>query len=232
MILWSALVFGLLGSFHCVGMCGPIAMAISAKKSLIRQKLLYNLGRTTTYAFLGMTMVSLGFSLALAGIQQWFSIIIGGMMVLMALYYKKSERIIASSGWFGAVARLKSSLGSWVTKGGSKAFFVSGLFNGLLPCGMVYLALVASMGTQHPLSGALYMGVFGLGTTPALLLIMLSPKLLTKTASLRLNRALPYVAVFIGVLFIVRGLGLGIHYVSPVLEVMSGAGEVEMTLCK
>ncbi len=232
MILWSALVFGLLGSFHCVGMCGPIALAISAKKSLIRQKLFYNLGRTTTYAFLGLIIGFLGFSLALAGIQQWLSIIIGGMMVLMAIYYKKSERIIAASGWFGAVARLKSNLGSWVKKGGSKAFFISGLLNGLLPCGMVYLALVASMGTQHPISGALYMGVFGLGTIPALLLIMLSPNLLTKTANLRLNRALPYVAMFIGLLFIVRGLGLGIHYISPTLEFISGSGEVDMTLCK
>ncbi|WP_114747759.1 sulfite exporter TauE/SafE family protein [Pleomorphovibrio marinus] len=231
-MLWSAFAFGFLGSFHCVGMCGPIAMAVSANRSRLIQKLLYNLGRTTTYAFLGTVIGTLGFSLALAGIQQWLSIFLGGLMILMALYYKRSERIIAGTGWFGGVAKLKTNLGSYIRKGGSKAFFFSGMLNGLLPCGMVYLALVASMGTQNPMTGALYMALFGLGTVPALLLMMLSPKLLTQTARLKLNRGLPYLAMFIGVLFILRGLSLGIHPISPSLGVNAASQFVEMTLCK
>ncbi|PRY86198.1 sulfite exporter TauE/SafE family protein [Mongoliibacter ruber] len=234
-MLWTAFLLGFLGSFHCLGMCGPIALAVAAKDNsvFLKNKLVYNFGRTITYSTLGALIGMLGFSLALAGVQQWISILMGAVILLMAFFYKKSERIITQSGFFGSVHRLKSNLGKYLKRGGTSAFFFSGLLNGLLPCGMVYLALIASLALQSPLSGALYMLFFGLGTIPMLLVVMLSGKLISIQWRNRFTKALPYFAMFIGVLFIVRGLGLGIHYVSPKLQVFDyGSEQIEMTICR
>lgn len=234
-MLWTAFLLGFLGSFHCLGMCGPIALAVAAKDNsvFLKNKLVYNFGRTITYSTLGALIGMLGFSLALAGVQQWISILMGAVILLMAFFYKKSERIITQSGFFGSVHRLKSNLGKYLKRGGTSAFFFSGLLNGLLPCGMVYLALIASLALQSPLSGALYMLFFGLGTIPMLLVVMLSGKLISIQWRNRFTKALPYFAMFIGILFIVRGLGLGIHYVSPKLQVFDyGSEQIEMTICR
>jgi uncharacterized protein len=232
-MIWTALVLGFLGSFHCLGMCGPIAMAVSAKDNapFLRNKIIYNLGRTLTYSLLGLTIGLLGFSLALAGIQQWISILMGILILIMAFSYKRSEKIIAGSGLFGLVGKLKSTLGLYLKQGGSKAFFFSGLLNGFLPCGMVYIALVASLALQNPWEGALYMFAFGLGTIPMLLSIMVTGKLLSLTLRNKLSRALPYFAMFIGILFIVRGLGIGVHG-SPSLQAFSPEKAASgMTVC-
>ena len=234
-MIWTAFLLGFLGSFHCLGMCGPIALAVSAKDNapFLRNKIIYNLGRTLTYSLLGAVIGMIGFSLALAGIQQWISIIMGVLILLMAFFYKRSERIITQSGLFGAVYKLKSSLGYFLKKGGSPAFFASGLLNGLLPCGMVYIALIASLALQSPMLGAVYMFFFGLGTIPMLIGVMVSGKILSLKIRNKLTSALPYFAMFIGVLFIVRGLGLGIHYVSPKLQVFDyGSDQVEITMCR
>lgn len=234
-MIWTAFLLGFLGSFHCLGMCGPIALAVSAKDNtpFLRNKIIYNLGRTLTYTLLGAVIGMIGFSLALAGIQQWISILMGALILLMAFFYKSSERLITKSGLFGAVSRLKSSLGYFLKKGGTAAFFASGLLNGMLPCGMVYIALVASLALQSPMYGALYMFFFGIGTIPMLITVMISGKILSVSLRTKLTKALPYFAMFIGILFIVRGLGLGIHYVSPRLQVFDyGAEKVEMTMCE
>ncbi|WP_373522589.1 sulfite exporter TauE/SafE family protein [Aquiflexum sp.] len=234
-MIWTAFLLGFLGSFHCLGMCGPIALAVSAKDNspFLRNKIIYNLGRTLTYTMLGAVIGMIGFSLALAGIQQWISILMGSLILLMAFFYKSSERLITRSGLFGAVSKLKSSLGYFLKKGGTPAFFASGLLNGLLPCGMVYIALVASLALQSPIYGAMYMVFFGIGTIPMLIAVMVSGKILSLSLRTKLTNALPYLAMFIGILFIVRGLGLGIHYVSPKLQVFDyGAEKVEMTMCE
>lgn len=233
-MIWTAFLLGFLGSFHCLGMCGPIALAISAKDNapFLRNKIIYNLGRTLTYSILGAIIGMVGFSLALAGIQQWISIGMGALILLMAFFYKRAERVITQSGLFGAVYKLKSSLGYFLKKGGTTAFFASGLLNGLLPCGMVYIALIASLALQNPLNGAIYMFFFGMGTIPMLIAVMVSGKILSIKTRTKLTNALPYLAMFIGILFIVRGLGLGIHYVSPKLHIFDyGSEQVEITMC-
>lgn len=226
-MIWTAFLLGFLGSFHCLGMCGPIALAISARDNapFLRNKIIYNLGRTLTYSILGAIIGMIGFSLALAGIQQWISIGMGVLILLMAFFYKRAERVITQSGLFGAVSKLKSSLGYFLKKGGSAAFFASGVLNGLLPCGMVYIALIASLALQNPLNGAIYMFFFGIGTIPMLIAVMVSGKILSIKIRTRLTNALPYLAMFIGILFIVRGLGLGIHYVSPKLHIFDYGNE-------
>ena len=117
-MIWTAFLLGFLGSFHCLGMCGPIALAVSAKDNsrFLRNKIIYNLGRTVTYSILGALIGLIGFSLALAGIQQWISIGMGALILLMAFFYKSSERFITQSGLYGGVNKLKSSLGYFLKK--------------------------------------------------------------------------------------------------------------------
>jgi sulfite exporter TauE/SafE len=235
-MIWTGFLLGFLGSFHCLGMCGPIALAISSQDNsrFLTNKVIYNLGRTVTYSLLGVLVGALGLSLQLAGLQQWFSILTGAIIILMAFFYKQSERWVAGAAGFSDLAgKVKKGLGKYLKMGGRKAFFAGGLINGLLPCGMVYIALLASLALQDPLKGGIYMTAFGLGTIPLMLVVMLSGKLFSIRIRQRFLRAMPYFAMFIGILFILRGSGLGIHYVSPQLQqVVYGAQPTEMTMCE
>ncbi|AWW32387.1 sulfite exporter TauE/SafE family protein [Echinicola strongylocentroti] len=234
-MIWTALILGFLGSFHCLGMCGPIALAVSAadSKSFWWRKLWYNLGRTLTYGALGLLIGFVGQGFQLVGLQQWVSILLGGVIIIFALLYKRSERALASGGMYGLVAKVKSSLGYWLKKGGTTAFFMTGLVNGFLPCGMVYIALLASLALSNPWQGAMYMVAFGLGTLPLLFLLMVGSDVFSPMWRQRLFKMMPYFAVLIGVLFIFRGLGLGIHFLSPELGGFDlTAGASEMTICK
>src|SRR5690606_31109582 len=233
-MIWTAFLLGFLGSFHCLGMCGPIALAMSSRDNsrFLTNKIIYNLGRTVTYTLLGLGVGALGLSLQLAGFQQWFSILTGATIILMAFFYKQSERWVSGAAGFSSLSgKVKRSLGKYLKTGGWKAFFAGGLINGLLPCGMVYIALLASLALQDPLAGGIYMMAFGLGTIPLMLVVMLSGKLFSLNVRQKFLRAMPYFAMIIGILFILRGSGLGIHYVSPQLQHFVYGQTTEMTMC-
>ncbi len=216
-------------------MCGPIALAVSAGGSpkFWWGKFLYNLGRTLTYGFLGLLIGFVGMGFKMAGIQQWMSIILGAMIVLMALFYQQSERALVGKGLGKALSKLKKSLGKWLQRGGGPAFLMTGLVNGLLPCGMVYIALLAALALSEPIHSMLYMFSFGLGTVPMLLVLMFAGQLVSLNWRKRLFGAMPYFAVLIGILFIVRGMGLGGYFLSPELQLFDfGAPATEMTICR
>ncbi|HSF52806.1 MAG TPA: sulfite exporter TauE/SafE family protein [Algoriphagus sp.] len=233
-MIWTALVLGFLGSFHCIGMCGPIAMAVGGKggKAFLFNKIIYNLGRSLTYAGLGLIVGSIGFSLSLAGIQQGISVAMGLLIVLFSLSYKKADRFLAIPALSGAVNWIKSRLSQYLKSGSKLAFFSTGLVNGLLPCGMVYMALVVAIGMQSPFLGASYMFFFGLGTIPMLLGLMVSGSLLPVIRRKQFQKAIPYLGILIGILMVFRGLGLGIPGFSPELAVFDyGTQQVEITMC-
>jgi len=234
-MLWTAIVLGFLGSFHCVGMCGPIALAVggAGKKKFIGNKILYHLGRSITYAFLGLVVGSLGFSLALAGIQQGLSIGMGILILIFALSFKKSEQFLSIPFFSTLILWIKRTLGKYLKSGKSSAYFTTGMVNGLLPCGMVYMALVAALALQTPLMGAAYMFFFGIGTVPLLLILMVSGSLFSFSLRQKFQSAIPYLGVLIGIFFIFRGLGLGLNGFSPDLQVYNyGAEQVEITMCR
>lgn len=234
-MIWTAVVLGFLGSFHCLGMCGPIALAVTAadQRRFLMRKLWYNLGRVFTYGLLGLLVGTVGKGLQLAGFQQWTSILLGGLIIIMSILYKRSERAMVRGGAFRWIGRLKSLLGFWLKKGGTLAFFMTGLVNGLLPCGMVYIALLASLGLSDPLRGSMYMIAFGVGTIPLMWLLMMGGSLCGPLWRQRIFKLMPFFAVFIGALFIIRGLGLGIHFLSPELGTFEVMGATdEMTICR
>lgn len=233
-MLWTAFLLGFLGSFHCVGMCGPIVLAVGGKgsKKFLFNKIIYNLGRSLTYALLGLVIGSLGFSLSLAGVQQGLSVGMGLLVVLLSLSYKKADQLLTIPALSGVVTWIKSKLSQYLRSGSRTAFFSTGLVNGLLPCGMVYMALVVAMGMQSPWLGSAYMFFFGLGTIPMLLGLMISGDFLPVVRRQQFQKAIPYLGMLIGILMVFRGLGLGIPGLSPELAVFDyGTQQVEITMC-
>ena len=226
MVYISALTLGLLGSFHCVGMCGPIALAIPLKTNSwlarISGGVLYNLGRAITYALMGAVFGLLGRGLVMSGFQQWVSVIMGAIMILSVItpsIYK--NRFNAEKGLFSFVGKIKVSLGKLFAQRSYGSLFLIGLLNGLLPCGLVYFAIAGAIATGSSMNGSLFMFIFGLGTLPMLLAISLIGNLITLELRKKITRLIPYAIVFIGLLFILRGLSLGIPYLSPPEKAMT-----------
>ena len=222
-VLISALVLGLMGSFHCAGMCGPIAIALPLHGNAIPQKIfggvLYNLGRTMTYGIMGAIFGLLGQSVEMIGFQQKISVIMGSIMIISVLFpsiFRNQYRMDKS--WISLVGRLKSAIGKLFSVRSFSSLFFIGLLNGLLPCGLVYMALAGSIGTGEVVLGSLYMIMFGLGTIPMLLSIAIAGNIMSVAIRRKINRLIPVLVVIVGIFFILRGLNLGIPFLSPPKE--------------
>jgi sulfite exporter TauE/SafE len=113
------------------------------------------------------------------------------------------------------VDKLKGALSAFITKKGLFALFITGILNGFLPCGLVYMALLGAIGIGTPLESSLFMMFFGLGTFPMMFAIALSGNFISIKWRNLFNKAVPYFVVILGIVFILRGLGIGIKYVSP-----------------
>lgn len=219
-ILFSALVLGLMGSFHCVGMCGPIAIALPLHGNTTSQKIfggtLYNVGRTITYGIMGALFGMLGQGIQMIGFQQKISVIMGVLMIISVLFPAlfKNQYSMEKS-WFSLVGKLKKSIGKMFSIRTFSSLFFIGMLNGLLPCGLVYMAIAGAIGTGGVLEGTLYMILFGLGTIPMLLTITLAGNFLSSTIRNKINKLIPVLVVVVGILFVLRGLSLGIPYLSP-----------------
>lgn len=219
-ILLSALVLGLMGSFHCAGMCGPIAIALPLHGNTVSQKIfggtLYNVGRTITYGIMGAIFGFLGQGVEMLGFQQKISVVMGAIMILSVLFpalFKNQYRMDKS--WFSFVGKLKKSIGQLFSIRSFSSLFFIGLLNGLLPCGLVYMAIAGAIGTGNVTQGSLYMILFGLGTIPMLLTISLAGNIMSQAIRRKINKLIPVLVVVVGLLFILRGLSLGIPYLSP-----------------
>ncbi|MCM4170666.1 sulfite exporter TauE/SafE family protein [Arenibacter sp. TNZ] len=219
-MLLSALIMGLMGSFHCVGMCGPIAFMLPvdhnkpAKKLL--QVFLYHMGRLTSYSILGLVFGFLGKGLYVFGMQQRLSIMIGIIMIVVILIPSKTfSKYNFSRPIYSLLTKVKNRLGKELQKKSPDTFLTIGLLNGLLPCGLVYMALFGSIATASPWLGALFMVLFGLGTIPLMTSAVYFGSMLKGTAKKSVQRLIPVFVIIIGLLFILRGLGLGIPYISP-----------------
>jgi len=219
-MLWTALVLGLAGSFHCIGMCGPIAFVLpvdrSSKSKLIFQTFLYHFGRISSYSIIGLLFGFIGKGLYLAGFQQRLSILMGVVMIAIVLTpVSLFNKYNFSKPLYNIIGKVKQKLGSYLTKKSNKALFLIGFFNGFLPCGLVYMALLGSISTGNALNGSLYMAIFGMGTIPLMTGAIFLGNFVNLSLRNKIQKAIPVFVVVIGLLFILRGLGLGIPYISP-----------------
>ncbi len=219
-MLLSAFILGLLGSFHCVGMCGPIAFMLPVDRSNTLKKVsqisMYHFGRLLAYSLIGLVFGLLGKSLFIFGYQQQLSIIIGILMILVvAVPQKTFNKYNFSKPIYKIISKVKSALGTALKKKTMDTFLTIGFLNGFLPCGLVYMALFAALAGGNATNGSLYMAVFGLGTIPLMTTAIYFSNFLKGKARQRIQKAIPVFIVLIGALFILRGLGLGIPYLSP-----------------
>ena len=219
-MLISALIFGLLGSFHCIGMCGPIAFLLpldrdsKLKKSL--QIFLYHSGRLFSYGIIGLAFGIVGKSLSLFGLQQQLSIIIGIIMLLLVLIPKRRlGKLNPENVGFKFVTNLKNHLGKELRKKKPDTYFTVGFLNGFLPCGLVYMAVLGAIAGGTTVHGTLYMVVFGIGTIPLMTSAIWISNIISVKSRKYIRRLIPVFVGLIAVLFILRGMGLGIPYISP-----------------
>lgn len=219
-MLISALIFGLIGSFHCVGMCGPIAFLLPVDRSNSLKKtgqlFLYHLGRLFAYSIIGLLFGLVGKSLQLFGLQQQLSIIIGLLMILVILIpVKVFNKYNFSRPLFKTISRVKSALGTALKKKSPDTFLTIGFLNGFLPCGLVYMAVFGAIASGNAWEGSLYMALFGLGTIPLMTTAIYLGNFLSGKVRKHIRKAIPVFVLCMGCLFILRGMGLGIPYVSP-----------------
>ena len=219
MQLWTAFLLGLAGSLHCAGMCGPLVLALAkARPRTMHEstgRVFYHLGRVTSYCLLGLMLGLLGHVAAPAGFQRWLSIALGVALLGGLLLSTKIPLVAPVVKWVGW---LKGSMRGLLQRNSLMSQATMGALNGLLPCGLVYVAAVGATATGDPLNGAAYMALFGLGTWPMMLGIHFAGQRLPLPARLSLG-SVTRVAVFLmAVLLILRGLELGIPFISPDLS--------------
>ncbi len=216
--LWAAFLVGLVGSLHCAACADPGPRTTSSGLFACRVRagavrLQWRQGGDVLLARSGFRARRQ--DLVCGGVQRWVSIGLGALL-LVGLFGAK--RISAWNPVLPWVTRLKSGMTARLKQRSVSSLAVLGVLNGFLPCGLVYVACAGAVATGGLLSGVLYMALFGLGTVPLMLALSLSGTAIPVAIRLKLRKAIPVVVALVAVLLILRGMELGIPYVSPVLS--------------
>lgn len=242
-LLITALVLGFTSNFHCIGMCGPIAMAIPLDRSSNVTKiwgiLQYNFGRILSYALLGILIGSIGITLDTIGFLQMLSVVSGILMIIYAWNKQLSSLLKLPS--FGASLQgmITKAFGQTMRKNHFLKLTFLGILNGLLPCGMVFLALANALLLGSPLKGSMGMALFGIATLPAMIAVGFAANSISGSLRIKLTKAVPYLLTLVGTLVVLRGMNMNIPMISPKIELKKQEltekrqlrHEVEMSCC-
>ena len=212
LIYLTAISVGFLGSFHCIGMCGPLAMALprngNSTSSLLMGRLLYNLGRILTYSIIGLVFGSLGSVFSFRGWQSNASIISGILIILFVLFSNDFLAKKINSKLVNYSIGLKKYFNVFLKRNSYSSLFSVGLLNGILPCGFVYLALAGASATGSILGGGIYMFLFGLGTLPMMFILSMSGSFVSQKVRTVVNKFSPIIAIGLALFLINRGATL------------------------
>ncbi len=218
----AAFTMGLLGSFHCVGMCGPLALSLPVNNGNTWSKftgaVLYNAGRICTYSLFGVLFGAIGRSVAFFGYQQWLSVSLGVLIILFIILPKRVRLFKGGHFLLTFLEKLRAALGRLFFKKNSASLFAIGLLNGLLPCGLVYMAAAGAVASGSMTSSISFMAFFGLGTLPMMWSMAFFGNYVSAGFRQQIRKAYPYMMSFIACLLILRGIGLGIPYLSPKMD--------------
>jgi sulfite exporter TauE/SafE len=224
MEIWSGFLVGFLGSLHCIGMCGPIVLALPtptiSNLSFLTGRVLYNFGRVVTYGLLGLLFGLIGNRLQMFGLQQIVSIALGVIIILWVVIPAGLKNKLRNvSGFNIFTVKLKNAFMPLFKKRSNLSMFVIGILNGFLPCGFVYMAIAGAIAVSSasPFNGMLFMVFFGLGTVPAMLGTSLAGNLISFNIKKKFAKIVPVFAIILAVIFVLRGMNLGIPYISPKL---------------
>lgn len=220
-LIISGLVLGTVSSFHCVGMCGPIALSLPIQYLAPEQKsvgiFLYNTGRITIYSLLGLLFGFVGRSVYLAGFQKGFSVVLGSLLLMIVLQTILNKKSLSDQWLQKPTHQLQKVIMRFLEQKKLYGLFIIGIANGLLPCGMVYLAITGAMAAGNGPDGLVFMASFGLGTFPAMFALSYFGSMISLQTRNKMKKAVPIVMLTMGILLILRGLSLNIPYISPVL---------------
>ena len=220
-------VLGLFGSMHCVGMCGPLAMALPVHHlpnvKRFTALLLYQFGRIITYASLGLLFGFAGKHIYIAGFQQWFSIGMGVIIFVLLIQYYCYKKTIQPAFMLAFYKKVQGVIIALLQlEKRTFSYLLLGMANGLLPCGMVYVAIAAALTASAISEGVLFMAIFGLGTLPAMMAISYFGTSLSFSVRQVMRKVVPYGIALMAVVLILRGMNLGIPFISPVLQTAPG----------
>ena len=226
-ILIGGISLGLISSLHCVGMCGPLALALPVQHLSSTGRnisiVLYHSGRLLTYSLLGWMMGLFGKGIYLVGLQQWVSVLTGVLIILSLFFYFGRNNPLQPV----FIKRLFNLVQGWMKTllGGRNfsAFLLLGMANGLLPCGMVYIALAGAISFNTPLEGSAFMMMYGAGTLPAMIGFTAFGFYISLQLRNGIKKAQPYLMLFIAIILLLRGMNLGIPYLSPQLHALERA---------
>lgn len=215
----TAFGMGLAGSLHCAGMCGPIMWVMPFQQMKGARKALgiglYHLGRISVYAALGLVLRSFA-SFFNPEVQRYVSLACGvALLVAGILSFLPGKSRGAQMPWGNWV---KNKLSGFMGNPAPAALLATGALNGLLPCGLVYMALSAAMVAPTVTDSLMMVYAFGLGTMPMLLAITLLKGRPMISRAMKFRVAAPFIMAVFGCLFILRGANLGIPYLSPKIE--------------
>lgn len=225
--LLAGFTLGAAGSLHCIGMCGPISLALPvahfSKSKRLFALFLYQAGRIITYSFLGLLLGLAGRSIYLSGYQQWFSIIAGSLILLSALLYfyrKNTVRLPILNSFY---VNIQKVIAYFLRKAdNSTGFLLIGIANGFLPCGMVYIAMASVLSFNTIPESVGFMAMFGAGTFPAMMTVAYAGRLIKPGIRASVSKAIPVFIAVMGMILILRGMNLGIPFISPELPAAHG----------
>jgi uncharacterized protein len=219
-LFFAAVTMGMIGSFHCIGMCGPLACALplggASDLAKFTGTLLYNAGRIITYSALGLLFGIAGKSFSMLGFQQGLSITLGVIILIVLVIPKKWLRLGGNfplAAGFTQVIRRK--LGALFLSQQKRSLVAIGLLNGLLPCGLIYMAIAGAIASADPFKSAFFMASFGLGTLPVMWSVSFFGNYLGVGVRQKIRAAYPVMMAVMACLLIVRGMSLGIPHLSP-----------------
>lgn len=207
---------GLAGSLHCVGMCGPLALALPYQRGswlhALGQVLVYNAGRVLTYSVIGVLIGLAGRGLFLAGAQAWLSLSLGVVFLLAAIFsFSIESRLVRLPGLKHLQHWVQKKLGALMRQRGTATLFGIGMLNGLLPCGLVYMAVAGAVTAGGVAQGAVFMILFGLGTLPLMAAVAMAGQFIGVDIRRRARKLLPAFLVIFALFFVMRGL----HFAIP-----------------
>ena len=218
-IIFTGFIIGLGSNFHCIGMCGPIALAVPVQRknnlTILSGALQYNIGRVITYGILGAIIGTIGLTINTFGILQGLSIISGIGLILYAWRKYLGNIFRLKKSRFSIQPLLNKGLGKVIRSKSPFRLFFLGLLNGLLPCGMVFVALTNALLTGDIIPSTIAMIAFGIGTLPAMIGVIFMMNKITQQTRQKMTKIVPYLLTIVGLLIILRGLNLGIPYISP-----------------
>lgn len=210
----TALGLGFAGSFHCLGMCGPIALAIQGGNvsgpKVILDRLLYNLGRAFTYSLLGAFAGLIGHGLSwLVGYQVYLTLFLGMMMIAFGVFSVNPDKLLKLipflGDWFQFV---RKQLGKFMRQAKWHTFFSIGVLNGFLPCGLVYMAMITALSTGNVTEGMGYMFAFGLGTIPMMFAVAVAGQFIETKVRNNVRKIYPVLFLAMGGLLLWRAYNI------------------------